>query len=59
MTYERIQAYAFDEGTQQAKIEAATNLLKLDALTPEQISSAIGLPLDTVLELKQKVGVHA
>lgn len=42
-------------GAQQKAIEDATNLLKLDALTPEQISNAIGLPLEQVLELKKQL----
>ena len=45
-------------GTRQTAIEDATNLLKLDALTPEQISSAIGLPLEQVMELKNSLTVN-
>lgn len=45
------------EGAQQKAIEDATNLLKLNALTPEQISSAIRLPLEQVLELKKQLAI--
>ena len=50
---------AFQDGMEAKAIEDATNLLKLDALTPEQISSAIGLPLEQVLELKSQLTVNA
>ena len=43
------------EGSQQKAIEDAANLLKLGVLTPEQISSAIGLPLEQVVELKNSL----
>lgn len=44
-------------GAQQKAIENAINLLKLNALTPEQISSAIRLPLEQVLELKKQLAI--
>ena len=50
---------AFEKGAQQKAIENATNFLKLGVLTEEQISSAIGLPLEQVLELKNSLTVNA
>ena len=52
-------AEGITQGTQQKAIEAAENFLKMNIATPEQIAEGTGLPLDKVLELKQKVGVHA
>ena len=46
-----------EEGSQQKSVEAAINLLKMKLLTPEQISQAIGLPLEKVLELQKEVFV--
>ena len=62
MTYERIQAYAYDngkeagiaEGSQQKAIEAATELLK-EGDSPEKIARCIGLPLEQVLELQKQI----
>ena len=59
MTMEMYGTERFREGqkagSQQTKIEDAANLLKLGVLTPEQISSAIGLPLEQVVELKNSL----
>ena len=52
MTWERWQAYARDEGIQENKIANAKNLLRMNILTPEQISQAVSLPLEQVLALK-------
>ena len=43
------------EGAQQKPIEAATNLLKMNMLSVEQISQAEGLPLEKILELKAQI----
>lgn len=43
------------KGRQEQAIEAATNLLKMRLGTPEQIAKAQGLPLEKVLELKDKI----
>ena len=45
------------EGQQQKAIEAATNLLKLNKLSVEQIASTIGIPLEQVLELQKQISV--
>jgi hypothetical protein len=43
------------EGAQQKAIEAATNLLKMQLLTVEQIAQAQGLPVEKVQELKSQL----
>ncbi len=59
MTWERQQAYARDEGIdigiQETKIANAKNLLRMNILTPEQISQAVSLPLEQVLALKAEL----
>ena len=47
------------EGAENAKIEAAQNLLKMNLGTPEQIAQAAGLPLEKVLELQKELAVMA
>ena len=42
------------QGLQQKAEETALNLLKMKVCTPEQITQATGLPLEKVLELKDK-----
>ena len=55
MTYERIQAYAYDkgkkEGLTQKAVETAENLLKM-GLSAEQIVEATKLTLEQVQSLK-------
>ncbi|MBR5965190.1 MAG: hypothetical protein IK015_03665 [Treponema sp.] len=46
------------EGAQQKAVEAATNLLRMKVLTPEQIAQAQGLPLDEVLALKEQLAAQ-
>ncbi len=52
-------AEGITQGSQQKAIETATNLLKLDTLSAEQISNAVNLPLEQVLELKKQITVNA
>ena len=47
------------EGKSEKAIEATENFLKLGVNTPEQISQAIGLPLQEVLKIKEKLSVKA
>ena len=54
-----IRYEAFQEGAQQKAIEAAINLLKMDKLSPEEISQTLSLPLEKVLELQKEIAVHA
>ena len=44
-----------EAGAQQKAIEAATNLLKMNVLSSEQIAQASGLPLEKILELKAQM----
>ena len=50
---------AREEGAENAKIEAAQNLLKMNLGTPEQIAQASGLSLEKVLELQKELTVMA
>ena len=47
-----------EQGMQRKAVEAATNLLKMNVLTPEQIAQALGLPLDQVLELQKELAAE-
>ena len=47
------------KGQRNARIESAENLIKMNILTPEQISEATGLSLEDVKELAKKVNVTA
>ncbi len=62
MTWERQRAYDYDDGKeagrQEAKLEAARNLLKMDVLSLEQISQAQGLPLEEVQKLAEELSVN-
>ncbi|WP_407436428.1 hypothetical protein [Treponema sp.] len=42
-------------GSQQKAVEVAKNFLKMNVLSDAQISSAIGLPLEQILELKKQM----
>ena len=61
MTYLRQRNYDLEEGRQEGRnekaIEAAINLLKLNKLSEKEIAQTIGLPLEEVLKLKEKVTV--
>ena len=47
-----------EQGAQQKAVEAATNLLRMKVLTPEQIAQGTGLPLDEVLALKEQLAAQ-
>ena len=53
------QEEAFEDGQQQKALETATNLLKMNKLSPEEIAQAQGLPLEKVMELQKEIVVHA
>ena len=55
MTWERQRAYDFDAGAQARSIENAKNLLRMNLLSPEQISQAVSLSLEEVLSLKEEL----
>ncbi len=62
MTYERIQAYAFDQGlekgTQQKAIEDTIAFLK-ENIDPNIIAKCVKLPIEKVLELQKEISVQA
>lgn len=49
------QEDGFIKGQQQKAVEAAKNLLRMNVLTPKQISEGIDLPLEQVLELQKEI----
>lgn len=55
MTWERQQAYAFENGRIDKAKEAAKNLLKMNALSVEQIAQAEGLSIDEVQKLALEI----
>ena len=59
---ERQRAYDLDAGieigAQQKAVEAAENFLK-ENISEEIIAKCTGLPLEKVLELKEKISVKA
>ena len=65
MTWERQRAYDLDAGIEigrekgrnEKAVEAAERLLKMNLGTAEQISTAVNLPLEQVLEIKEKISV--
>ena len=48
-------AKGLDEGMQKKAVETAMNLLKINLLSPEQISQSVELPLEKVLELQKEI----
>ncbi len=63
MDFKHYMSQSFREGKEagatEKAIEAATNLLKMNILSPEQIAQAQGLPLEKVLELQKSINVIA
>ena len=57
MTYLRQRNYDLEEGRSQKAIEAAENFLK-EKVSPEIIAKCVDLPLEKVLELKEKLQVQ-
>ena len=49
---EEARQEGLEEGKQQKAIEGATNLLRMNKLSPEEIAYAQALPLEKVLELQ-------
>ena len=47
------------QGISQKAIETAENLLRMGLGSPEQISKAIGLPLEQILKIKENLSVKA
>ena len=49
----------YEDGVNDKAIEDAENLLKLGVVTVEQISQAIGLPLEQVLQIRENLSIKA
>ena len=62
MTWERQRAYDLDAGREEGRnekaVEDAENFLR-ENISEEIIAKCTGLPLEKVLELKEKVSVKA
>ncbi len=58
MEWERQRTYDFENGKEAKAIEAASNLLKMNKLTPNEIAQAQGLPLEKVLELQKSISAN-
>ena len=54
---EEFKRVCYEDGVIDKAIEDAENLLKIGVGTPEQISQAIGLPLEQVLQIKEKLSI--
>ena len=54
---EEVTQEFIEEGREQKALEDAENLLKLNKLTEEEIAQTIGIPLEQVLKLKNKIPV--
>ena len=58
MEWEREKVYEYDRGREEKSVETARNLLKMNALTPEQIAQAVAMPLEQVLELQKELAAE-
>lgn len=58
MEWEREKVYEYDRGREEKSVETARNLLKMNALTPEQIAQAVAMPLEQVLELQKTLDLE-
>ena len=56
---EEVTQEFIEEGREQKALEDAENLLKLNKLTEEEIAQTIGLPLEQVLKIKERITVLA
>ena len=50
-----ITTMAKEAGIEEARIEAAKNLLRMNAISHEQIAQAQNLPLKKILELAEEI----
>ena len=55
MEWEREKTYIREDAMQQKALETARKLLKMNLGNPEQITQAVGLPLEQVLELQKEL----
>lgn len=56
MTWERQRAYDFEAGAQQKAVEDAENFLR-ENISEEIIAKCTGIPLEKVLEIKEKITI--
>ena len=56
--YEEGYSQGISQGASQKAIEDAENLLRMGVNTIEQISQAIGLPLEKVQEIAEQLRMH-
>ncbi len=54
---EEFKRVCYEDGINDKAKEAAENLLKMDLITPEQISQAVDLPLQQILKIKENLSV--
>ena len=54
---EEVTREFIEEGREQKALEDAESLLKLNKLSDEEIAQTIGLPLEQVLKIKEKITV--
>ena len=57
-TIDEEKEISYEEGKTDKAIEATENLLKAD-VDPETVAKCIGLPLEQVLQIKEKLTVNA
>ena len=55
MEWERQRTYDREAGREEGRVDDARNLLTKTNLSPEVIAECCSLPLEKVLELKEKV----
>ena len=54
-TLEMFKRYGFEEGRTEANVQAISNLLKDNLVTPEQLSKSFNMPLSEVLEIEKSL----
>ena len=57
--YEEGYSQGISQGASQKAVEDAENLLRMGIGTDDQISQAIGLPLEQILKIKENLSVKA
>ncbi len=55
IAFEEGREEGLEKGKSEKAVEDAENLLRMGVVTPEQISQAIGLPLEQVLQIKERI----
>ena len=55
IAFEEGKAEEIEQGIERARIEDAENFLKMGVVTAEQISQATGLPLEQIMQIKERI----